>query len=160
MAYSAGKTAVKHRRYKVYARAQASYTAPTNLSGVAALRSGATLLGEFQDKSVKYSVKPNVKEDLNDGTAKVMEWLGHFEANHRNNSQANIQHIETNFDDKDVDIFLDDTVNEVWVAIKNINLQVEEEDTSGDVNNLKLQADKKVASKTVFREITDYSAFV
>lgn len=160
MAYTYGKTGVKKRRVDVYIRAQAAYTAPPDLAGVAALRASATKVGEFQDKSVKWSIKPNDKVDLNDGTTKILDYLGHFEAKHVNNLIANNSYIVDTWEDRDVDVFLDDTVNEEWVALKDFPLHTEEDDTSGDVNMINLMGDKKVSAKTTFREKTDYSAFV
>lgn len=160
MAYTYGDAGIKKYRYNAYIRTAAEYTPPTTVAEVTTLLGTGTKIGKLEDKSLKVNVKPNEKIDLNDGSKKVLDYIGTVEMTDLNNVPANINEITSTYDNTYVDIICDDPVSKRFEIVKNVCLDVEENTISGDKSSVILKAEKTVEDKDSFREWCDYSAFV
>ncbi len=160
MAYGYGKTGILKLRFNIYLRAQASYTAPTDLSGITTLLATGTQIGELEDKSVKVTLVPGDTVELNDGSTKVLEYVGAIELKDLNLTAANIAQLISTFDNVDIDVILYDSNNGMLIVVKDFISHLEEAFASGDLSSMTIKGSKKVNTKTTFREITDTSAFV
>ena len=152
MAHTYGKTGILKRYFKVYIRNAASYTRPTSAAEWTTLLGTFTQLGVMERKSVKLDVVAGDKIELNDGTTKVLDYKGTFEAKDVNVTPANVDDYNENYDNKDVDVLLYDETNGEARVVLNTTLEVEEHDISGDVCYLDLKTEKVVLSKSVFRD--------
>ncbi len=145
-------------RCNFYLRAQAAYTRPTDLAGVTTLLGTGTQLGKFEDTSKTNSVKKGVTVLLDDGKPHVTEWLARVAGALRNTTAANVDDFNTNFDNVDCDLILDDTVNKIIKVYKNIKIMGEEEEIDGDKEVLLISGEAR-GSKANLLDRFDYSAF-
>jgi hypothetical protein len=159
--YTKSKVGIKKSRIRLYLRPTAAYTAPTSLAERTALLATAKEVGELDDKTLKLEVAPNETRALNDGQNHVLDFKGTLDATDPNMTPANAAHVEATWDNQDVDAILDDEANKILRVVKDINLQVTETVLSGDVSTMKYHNEKiNLNSKSEYREVTDYSAFV
>ncbi len=156
-AFGTGGAGIKRRT--VYIREGDAYTRPSTLGAVDTLRNSGTKFGKFDDKSIKWNFDDGNKRPLNDGTDLVQDWVGKFEAALANFTPENVENFETEFDNEECDIILDDPVAKDMVVIKATVIHGRDEETSGDKGVYHIYGEKRVNAKSSFRDRFSYASF-
>lgn len=160
MAQSKGDVGAGKYRRRLYIRKTASYTRPTSLATLASLLGTADEMGIFDDKTIKWGFDDGDIRPLNDASDYVQEHIGRLDASLANFIPGNVDDFETEYDNVNVDVFLDDPDRKDFVALLDFRIHGKDDETSGDKGAYLIWGKKKVKVKSSFKDRFDYSAFI
>jgi len=158
-----GATGLVTKRYNVYMRAQAAYTAPTTqeaydtLLGTFDGEGTPVAIGVLKDHAALVTMTPKTKVPVSGGRFKTTVYDGKVEIPLINVTEANQDYIESLMGAK-VDVLFDDAKDVKHVIVLDCYLEIEEKNVDGEHAEriLRLAAEVDQGNLTAFRDYIWY----